>query len=209
MSQPFDQQCKVPALRDIDEESGEFWISNPWEFMNSGENLSAYERNGIFLNSGSRTFHDISYISGADSTGDGRTVVGWDVTGDGMPELFVRQTGGGALLVFRNKFPQANWLQISLRGEKSNRFGIGAKLICETDGRRITRELYPIINFLGQSPACVHLGLGEAETVDRLTIRWPSGTEQELTELPGNRHYLVKEGEATPLEVIPGEAIRN
>ena len=45
----------------------------------------------------------------------------------------MRQAGGGALVVYENGFPGGHWLKISLRGTASNRLGIGAKVVCETD----------------------------------------------------------------------------
>jgi len=54
-------------------------------------------------------------------------------------------------------------------------------------------------------------GLGEAKQVDRLTIRWPSGKEQVLTDLPANKHILVDEGKKGPaaIELVqPGETMR-
>ena len=122
-----------------------------------------------------------------------------------MPELFVRQVGGGPLLVFENQFPKSNWLRISLSGDKSNSLGIGSKLVCEAGGRRICRELYPVINFLSQSPAHVNFGLGDAETVDRLTIHWPSGETQELIDLPINSHVRVRESNPEYSTISPGK----
>lgn len=184
---------QLPALRDIDRERGEFWVGNPFLFSSAGENLSAYERNGIHLNSGDGRFFDISYLTGADSPGDGRTAVFWDITGDGMPEILVRQVGGGALLVFENRFPRSNWLRISLRGAESNRLGIGSKISCQVNGKTIRRELYPAINFLSQTPSAVHLGLGAADRIDSLQIRWPSGKLQTFQDVPLNRHLLFDE----------------
>lgn len=195
----------MPSLRELDEQRGEFWVSNPFIFADTGENLSAYERNRLFLNTGERSFLDLSYLSGADNDGDGRTAVAWDITGDGMPELFVRQVSGGPLLIYRNRFPQTRWLNVSLRGTRSNSLGVGAKLICEAGGRRICRELYPIVNFLSQAPAAVHFGLAHAKEIDSLTIRWPSGEVQKVTEVPIDQHVLITEGRSPdPLEVLSG-----
>jgi hypothetical protein len=141
VSQPFDAQIQTPALREIDEDHGEFWVPSPWLFPSSGENLSAYERNGIHLNAGDGVFFNISALTGADSTGDGRSVISFDITDDGMPELLVRQAGGGPLLVFENRFPASSWLRISLRGIRSNSLGIGSKIECEVDGKTLYREL--------------------------------------------------------------------
>ena len=71
MSQPFDCHAAVPALREVDRKSGEFWVQNPWDFAIRRENLSAYERNGVFLNLGNGEFANIGHASAADSDGDG------------------------------------------------------------------------------------------------------------------------------------------
>ena len=194
MSQPFNSSAQVPCLRDLDKANGEFWVSNPWCFSASGENLSAYERNGVFLNDRRGGFHNISHASGADNPGDGRSAVSWDITGDGMPELFVRQAGGGALVIYHNRFPRAHYLQLSLRGTRSNSLGVGARVECEIGDLVIRRSLFPVVNFLSHSPALLHLGLGDATTVDRLTIHWPSGEVQRFEKLAADRHLRITEG---------------
>jgi enediyne biosynthesis protein E4 len=115
----------------------------------------------------------------------------------------VRQTGGGSLLMFENRLPKANWLEVSLAGKKSNRLGIGARVTAEFSGQKIVRELYPHNTFRSQAPARVQFGLGKAPKVDRLTIRWPSGLVQELTEVAANRRLRIEEdgdrrAQATP-----------
>ena len=184
----------MPCLRDLDKANGEFWVSNPWSFSASGENLSAYERNGVFLNDRRGGFHHISHASGAANPGVGRSAVSWDITGDGMPELFVRQAGGGALVIYHNRFPRAHYLQLSLRGTRSNSLGVGARVECEIGDLVIRRSLFPVVNFLSQSPALLHLGLGDAATVDRLTIHWPSGEVQRFEKLAADRHLRITEG---------------
>jgi hypothetical protein len=60
-------------------------------------------------------------------------------------------------------------------------------------------------------PSRVHFGLGDAKLIDRLTIRWPSGTVQELTGLAADRHVVIDEGIAGPAAVetvTPGQTIR-
>ena len=194
MSQPFNSSAQVPCLRDLDKANGEFWVSNPWSFSASGENLSAYERNGVFLNDRRGGLLNISHASGADNPGDGRSAVSWDITGDGMPELFVRQAGGGALVIYHNRFPRAHYLQLSLRGTRSNSLGVGARVESEIGDLVIRRSLFPVVNFLSQSTALLHLGLGDAATVDRLTIHWPSGEVQRFEQVAADRHLRITEG---------------
>ena len=197
MSQPFDRRRLVPAPGQIGGDLGEFWVPNPWLFPTKGKNLSSYERNRVFLNRGSLRFHEISHLTSADSDGDSRSCVAADLNADGMLDLIVRQVGGGSLLVFENRFPKQHYLDISLRGTKSNRAGIGARLVAEVNGHVQTRELYPINTFMSQALSQVHFGLADSERLDRLTINWPSGAVQELHDLSADRHILVHESNNT------------
>lgn len=196
MSQPFNRGASIPAPGSVDKKLGEFWVTNPWDIVDQGHNLSAYERKRAYLNVGGTDFVDLSYISGADSDGDGRSVVAGDLRNDGRMDVVLRQVGGGPVLLYENRFPKAHFLNVSLRGTKSNRLGIGARLTARVGGRTLVRELYPHNGFRSQQPSRVHFGLGDASQVESLTIRWPSGQEQVLTNLAGDRHVVVTEGKA-------------
>lgn len=210
VSQPFDQRAEVPLPGKLDPRLGEFWSANPWTIVADGHNLSAYERNRAFLNVGGRTFLDISHLTGADSDGDGRSVVAADFRNVGMPDLIVRQAGGGPLLLYENRLPRRHYLTVSLRGRTSNRQGVGARLTAEVGGRRLVRELFPANGYRSQAPNQVHFGLADDAAVDTLTVRWPSGKVQVLTGLAADRHIVVDEGKDGPgaIEtVVPGRTI--
>lgn len=196
MSQPYDRAAIIPAPRKADARLKDWWVENPWRITTQGKSLSGYERNRVFLNSRGRTFFEISALTSADSDGDGRSVVASDFNGDGMQDLIVRQSGGGSVLYFENRFPKANGLQVSLRGTKSQRQGIGARLVARVGSEKIVRELYPANGFKAQGSAEVHFGLGTAEQIDRLTITWPSGLVQEFSQLRANRSIRITEGSA-------------
>lgn len=211
MSQPCDRSCELETPGKVDPTLGEFWVGNPWQIVRGGHNLSAFERNRVYLNVGGREFLDVSHLSGADSDGDGRSVVAADLRNTGMPDLVVRQVGGGPLLLYENRLPPAHYLNVTLRGDKSNRRGIGARLVAEVGGRKVVRELYPACGYRSQAPAQVHLGLGRGAKIDRLTIRWPSGRVQVLTEVAADRHVVIDEardGPAAVETVTPGQTIR-
>ena len=186
-----------PAPVKPDERLKDWWVENPWKIAAVGKSLSGYERNRIYLNSGGREFFEISGLTGgADSDGDGRAVVPCDVTGDGLEDLIIRQSGGGPLLVFENRFPKTHWLQVSLRGEQSNRQGIGARVTAEVQGRKLVRELFPHNTYDSQAPAHVHFGLGAAEKIDKLTVRWPTGRIQEFLDVVPDRRIIIRENSA-------------
>ena len=211
MSQPCNRNCDIKQPGALDAKLGEFWVGNPWEIITEGHNLSAFERNRMYLNVGGREFLDVSHLSGTDSDGDGRSVVAADFRNTGMADLIVRQVGGGPLLLFENRLPPAHHLTVTLRGDKSNRRGIGARLTAEVNGRKIVRELFPACGYFSQTPSQVHFGLAGDAKVDKLTVRWPSGRVQVLTGVAADRHVVIDEsrdGTDAIETVTPGRTMK-
>jgi hypothetical protein len=109
-----------------------------------------------------------------------------------------------------NDFPQLlrcdsrlanNWIKVRTIGTKSNRSGIGARLICVTHPRGESKPHQQIDEvrsgggYFSQNDLRVHFGLGRAEKVDMLEIRWPSGQIDTLKDIKPNQLVWVKEGE--------------
>jgi hypothetical protein len=211
VSQPWHRRACCPLPGQLDPTLNEFWSENPWDIVKQGHNLSAFERKRMFLNVRGRDFLDISALTGADGDGDGRCAVAGDFRNNGQLDLVLRQSGGGPVILYENQFPRRHYLKVSLRGRASNRLGIGARLTAVAGGQTLVRELYPVNSFRSQMPSLVHFGLGEATRVERLTIRWPSGREQKLTDLAADCHLVVDEageGNAAVTTVIPGQTIK-
>jgi hypothetical protein len=214
VSQPCDRTASVPLPGRLDASLGEFWVDNSWLIVAHGHNLSAFERNRVFLNVKGQDFLEISHLSGADSEGDARAVVAADFRNTGMLDLLVRQAGGGALALYENRLPARRYLKVSLRGRPertgrptSNRQGIGARLTAVVRGQPLVREVYPANTFYSQAPNVVHFGLGDTESVESLTIRWPSGKVQVLKDLKADRHIVVDEGKQDVETIVPGRTI--
>jgi len=204
VAQPCNTNCNLPQPGKIDDELNEFWVGDPWMIFRK-HNLSAFERNRMFLNASDRRFLDISFVSGTDNDGDARASLAADLNHDGMLELIVRSAGGAPLLIYENEFSSRNYLKISLRGTKSNRLGIGGRVTVTIDGQPIVRECFPVNTYLSQAPTVLHFGAGNAEKVDRIVIAWPSGRKQELLSLPVNRHVVVTEGSSEVEVIEPGQ----
>jgi hypothetical protein len=94
-----------------------------------------------------------------------------------------------------------NWIKVRTIGVKSNRSGIGARLKCVT---QMPGEIkpHPQIDevrsgggYFSQNDLRVHFGLGKAEKVVLLEIRWPSGQVDTLKDVKPNQVIYVKEGE--------------
>ncbi len=86
-------------------------------------------------------------------------------------------------------------------GVKSNRSGIGARVSCttsvagESKPHRQIDEVRSGGSYFSQSDLRVHFGLGKAEKVDLLEIRWPSGQVNTIKDIAVNQLVYVKEGQ--------------
>ncbi len=93
-----------------------------------------------------------------------------------------------------------NWLKIKTIGTKSNRSGIGARLHCvthppgEMKPHQQIDEVRSGGSYISQNDLRVHFGIGKAEKVDLLEIRWPSGAVDTLKDVMPNQMIVVKEG---------------
>ena len=201
MSQPLDRTCKIEPLGKIDSAAGEFW-TDPFEMPRQRDNLSCYEPNCLFLNVDGTKFLDASFASKENIDSDSRSVMVGDFNGDLAPDLLVGSVGGGPLRLFLNKFPEGNHrVEVRLTGVESNRNGIGARAVAEANGKTIVRDLFAPNGFMGQGPARLNLGVGSADRIDKLTIRWPTGKQQVFNNLPVDCVIQIVEG-AQEFEVL-------
>lgn len=207
MSQPGVKQCEVDQPGELDPELNEFWVGNPFQIFQK-HNLSCFERNRVYLNVQGEGFLEISHASNADNEGDSRAILALDLFEPGQLDLVLRQVGGGPVVIYRNQFPKANYLKVSLDGVQSNSLGLGSRLIARVADRQIVRELYPINSYQSQQPSWVHFGLSEAEKVDELEIRWPSGKVQKIANVAANRHIRVVEGNDTIEDFARSQPVR-
>jgi enediyne biosynthesis protein E4 len=94
-----------------------------------------------------------------------------------------------------------NWIKVRTIGTKSNRSGIGARIACvtrvpgESKPHRQIDEVRSGGSYISQNDLRVHFGLGRAEQVDLLEIRWPSGQVDTIKDVKANQLIFVKEGE--------------
>jgi enediyne biosynthesis protein E4 len=94
-----------------------------------------------------------------------------------------------------------NWIKVRTIGTKSNRSGIGARVACltnvpgESKPHRQIDEVRSGGSYISQNDLRIHFGLGKAEQVDLLEIRWPSGQVDTIKDVKANQQIFVKEGE--------------
>jgi enediyne biosynthesis protein E4 len=94
-----------------------------------------------------------------------------------------------------------NWIKVKTIGVKSNRSGIGARIRCVThppDEQKLHSQIDEVRSggsYISQSDLRVHFGLGKAEKVELIEVRWPSGQIDTLKDVKSNQVIFVKEGQ--------------
>jgi len=149
--------------------------------------------NSVFANAGDGTFRDVSSQAGADFqlARAHRGAAFADFNRDGKIDAVVTALGEPAEL-WENVSPAGNaWLVISLKGTRGNRDGIGARIRIGDQSNQMTTN----VGYASSSLSGVHFGLAKIKEVDRVTIQWPSGIEQVLTNVRVNQVLQVTEPE--------------
>jgi hypothetical protein len=98
---------------------------------------------------------------------------------------------GGHPLVLMNRGGQRHWLTITLRGTRSNRDGLGARVRVNGQSRTATTSG----SYLSANDKRLHFGLGDATTAS-IEILWPSGTRQTLKDIHVDQFLEIREPEA-------------
>jgi enediyne biosynthesis protein E4 len=154
--------------------------------------LSGYERSRVLLNQG-EGFLDVAEAVGATDLHDGRAVALADLTGQGALDVIVANQKG-PLLVYRNRVdPRNHWISLELQGTTSNRSAIGAEVTLEWGGRRQAQVVDGGSGFCSQNQRRLHFGLGREAVLATARVRWPSGREQVVSNLPADRVHVFRE----------------
>jgi len=118
----------------------------------------------------------VSYASGFDFPDDARAVASVDWDHDGDLDLWItNRTAPRLRYLANNGTPGHRSIQFRLEGRTGNRDAIGARLVLELGDRTLVKGVCAGSGYLSQSSRTVHFGLGDADTVGSLSVRWPGG----------------------------------
>ncbi|MEZ7921131.1 MAG: ASPIC/UnbV domain-containing protein [Akkermansiaceae bacterium] len=178
------------------------------DLLRKGRSLSAHERNSCFLNLGQEQtrFADASSALNLDLDDDGRVLALSDWDFDGDIDFWIANRSGPQIRFLRNDTPspaqRATFFRLSSSSGNHDAIGARVSLLTST-GRRLTESLRAGEGYLSQNSKWLHFGTGDAETITRVTVRWPNGRTQEFQDLPAGKRYLLFEGKPDPLPWTP------
>jgi tetratricopeptide (TPR) repeat protein len=160
----------------------------------------------LLWNDAGRAFHDLATLDpelARPRVGRGLALA--DVDGDGDLDLLVVDLAAGATLL-ANETERGRWLALRLRDRPRPDvlgFADGAVATARI-GEVALRRTVGGGSYLSQGSRVLHFGLGEAQRVDDLTVRWPGGESASYGPLEAGALWEITEDDPTPRRVVTG-----
>jgi hypothetical protein len=163
----------------------------------------------LLRNLGNKRFADWTGSAGPGfaSPRPARGLATGDFDGDGRPEVVIVNMNSTPSLL-KNRKAGGAFLNVAAVGTKSNRSAIGARVRVTAGHREMIGEIMSGGSFYSQNSLVLHFGLGKADVVDQLEIRWPSGASQSWKKVAINRKVVATEGSQDLTEIKPANGSR-
>lgn len=150
--------------------------------------------NYAFKNNGDLTFTKVNKDWGLSFYGYSNGASYADLDLDGDLDLVISNIDSIAT-IFENKstnFHKNKYLQFSFKGSAKNLFGIGVKVTIEnTNGKQQHQELTTTRGFQSSSEPKLHFGIGNLDTINKVTIKWPDQKVQVLDNVKANQEIKI------------------
>jgi hypothetical protein len=181
------------------------WAALAYDFNNDGwEDLYVAGGNlaagtsiyppAVFVNNQDGTFLELTPQSGTNKVAMSQVnAIASDFDNNGLMDFFTIGVTGTPHLFMNTTKTKNHWLEVKLVGTTSNKDGVGTHLVASVAGVNLLRQVVNGGGFLGNHTLVQHFGLGTATQVDTLTITWPDGKVQTMTNIPANQKITVTE----------------
>ena len=154
-------------------------------------------RNQLFRNTGRGRFDETSAAAGPPFARAeiGRGAAFGDVDNDGDVDVLVTNNNGPARLLLNRSNTGNHWVQVRLRDDTGERFGMGARIGIERTGQpTLWRRVKTDGSYLSASDIRVHVGLGASTRIDAVIVDWPDGVRERWTKVAADRLVTLARG---------------
>ena len=153
----------------------------------------------VFRNLGNGKFQDVSAQSGSGMTAlhSSRGCAFGDFDNDGDVDVLVMNMNEPPSLLRNDYAGPNNWLRVKTVGVKSNRTGLGARVVVTTGEQQQTQTVLSQSSYYSHNDLRLHFGLGEKTKADRIEVYWPSGQVDVIRDAPARQLITIREGSGT------------
>ena len=158
-------------------------------------NLRYREPPLLLHNEQGRKFVDVSAASGDvfHQEWASRGLAVGDINNDGRLDAVVTSNDGPAWILINEAESKNHWITLNLVGTKSNRDGIGTQVRISTSGGEQFATVTTASSYQSSSDKRLHFGLGPADSVHEVEIRWPSGIRQIIKDQKADQVVTITE----------------
>jgi hypothetical protein len=160
--------------------------------------LPQYPRKGpriVFRNQGNGTFVELNdgEHPALASRHVSRGCAFGDFDNDGDLDIVIMNQNEPPSLLRNDAPPDHHWIKVRLRGTRSNRSALGARVTLRSGSKVQVQELMSQSSYVSSNDPRLHFGLGSADTVD-IEVRWPLGSVESHKGVKCNQLVTVTEG---------------
>ena len=149
--------------------------------------------NYLFKGTDSLKFIDETKEWGLDVPGFSNGAAYADLDNDGDLDIVVNNINTPASIYRNNTVQQLknNFIEIQLKGDENNTFGIGTKCVLKQKGKLQYGYLNATNGFESGALQYIHFGLGKDSVIDELQVLWPDGKSQLMTQVKANQRLVI------------------
>jgi len=126
-----------------------------------------------------------------------------DLDDDGDTDIVVNHKDAAPAVLRNDTKSDNHWVRLELRGTKSNRDAIGARVELVAGGRTLVRQRKGGCSMQSTNDPRLTVGVGAAPEVEKLTVRWPSGAVTTMGHLAVGRSYKIVEPDPAKPDPTP------
>ena len=159
------------------------------------DTTSYFARNILLANTGDGKFIDVSA-----QAGDGlavklssRGAAFDDLDNDGDIDVVILNSRREPTLLRNDSSGQNHWIQIRLRGTRTNRDGVGARIKVVAGDLTQVSEVHSGRGYQSHYGSHPHFGLGQRKRIDRIEVRWLGGGTDVLEDVAADQVLQITE----------------
>ena len=164
------------------------------EKLKTGAPAGYRQRKLLYHNRGDGTFDDVSIRYGSALTEErvSRGLAIGDLDNDGGVDVVINDLDGAPQVLHNELAPRGSWVIVRVKGAAPNTDAIGAVITVTAGAVRQRAVVQSGASYISQNDMRQHFGLGAAQTIDAIEVKWPDGSRTTRDRIPANQVVTIQ-----------------